>query len=344
MSAPLRARLRLLALTTGLLGGSLACVEGCAHSRRGQLGDLHSDEALDAAGVEERLWPRGREQRWREPTAHEIVALEGLIALLMQRAEADRLTRGQRVQALALAELAGLKIAAVEIGGARYWLVHEDGPVLVGRGAYLIRRGELASAGELLVEAPHSFFDRDSGRIALALFLEAAPEHGLRALFVNTVHRYRRPDGGKQELGGVDDRADAAHAAQHPLARATVVSLRERPLSVVQIHGFARRSGDPAAILSSGSATPTGPTRVCAEGLGRVFPEQSVGTYGVDTDRLGATTNSQGHAARELGRCFLHVELSAELRAALVDDGQARARFAEAVFTPMAEQGADGCR
>lgn len=93
------------------------------------------------------------------------------------------------------------------VPGRDLWVLSEDGTRRRGAAAVVLRVG---AAMPLIVEAPHTFFDRGTLPVALAIF-EA---QRARALIVNTSHRYGgRPnprnasvddegaDGGRADLG-----------------------------------------------------------------------------------------------------------------------------------------------
>lgn len=192
-----------------------------------------------------------------------------------------------------------------------------------GGGAYLLRK---QASSRLIVQAPHTFFDEGTLPLACELF---ARGHAA-ALFVETAHRYRAAE---QTASGVHP-ADVAHARDSFFQAATEGLLRarraQRPV-VVQLHGFQNREVDFSVVLSGGirrhglsivNATGGALSRLLsargARGAAR-FPD--------DQDDLGATTNVQGALVRELGSEFLHVEMSASLRRALLDDAGFRASF-----------------
>ncbi|WP_437669070.1 hypothetical protein [Sorangium sp. So ce131] len=84
------------------------------------------------------------------------------------------------------------------VPGRDLWVLSEDGSRRRGAAAVVLRAG---AAAPLIVEAPHTFFDRGTLPIALALF-EA---QRARALIVNTSHRYgggpRPGDAGPDDEG-----------------------------------------------------------------------------------------------------------------------------------------------
>ena len=339
----------LLGLSLGLAPASL--VPACSRPERSSV-DSSSvrPERLDMQELHERLWPEG-DERWAPPREHQLVALENLIELLARHAERGTLGPRQRLRARTLATLAGVELAEIELSGdtqVSLWLVTEPATNRRGRGSYLFRRGEPAGREgvEFLIQAPHSRFDRHTGEVALDLFVHSG-EHGVaRALFINSVHRFRKTDGERARLSPpAANAADAAHAAEHPLARVSKRVLRSRPWPLVQIHGFSRsaEAGDPQVIVSSGGA-PTVASLAMSTRLTEVLSGEPVGHFGVDTDRLGATTNVQGHAARETRRCFIHVELSHELRERLLAEDELARAFGRAILDGQRKEFVSGCR
>ena len=196
---------------------------------------------------------------------------------------------------------------------------------------------------ELLLQAPHDRFDKRTGALALRLLVEGDVS-SVRAVFINSAHRYRQLDGSKEPRKPADaNPADAAHNPEHPLARTTARVLEQRELVLVQLHGFARsaEAGDPDLIVSSGVVQPSRVSAAMVERLRTVLPEHPCGHHGIDTERLGGHHNVQGHAARAALRCFVHLELSEELREQLIEDRELRRRFASAL--PSAAEDSRDC-
>jgi hypothetical protein len=324
-----------------------ACVDGCAHEHRraDPLAELVSPNVAELEGW---AWPN-EDDSWRPLAEHQLIALEQLVSLLIANAEHGHLSRARRRQAASLAALVGVELrhAKLEIDGreVQLWVVSEPPDDRRGRGTYLIRLGTLAHTGEeLLVQAPHDRFDKRTGALALRLLLEGDAS-SVRAVFINSAHRYRQLDGSRERRNPADaNPADAAHNPEHPLARTTARVLERRELVLVQLHGFARsaQAGDPDVIVSSGVTQPNPVSAAMLERLRVAMPEHPCGHYGLDTDRLGAHLNVQGHAAQAAQRCFVHLELSESLRERLLDDRELRRRFAEAL--PGSDEERDGCR
>jgi hypothetical protein len=291
---------------------------------------LVSEPAYDAARMqlaelEALLWPKTPDQ-WQPPSPQQQLALDDLVDALLGYAQRGKMSDRQqrRVTRLAAKPLE-----------QRY-----------GRGSYLFRLGPLRGRTEYLLQAPHSRYDKHTGIIALSMFVEADGQ-APRALFVNSVHRYAQADGtrGKREPARANP-ADATHREDHPLARATARALQAHPLALVQLHGFERdmAANDPEIIVSSGRPQASAAGSATIDRLRAGFPELRIGHFGVDTSRLGATTNVQGHASRSARRCFVHIEASEAVRDRLRSDRAARRIFSSALFGGSAQELHGGCR
>ncbi|MDH5673728.1 MAG: hypothetical protein OEZ06_16350 [Myxococcales bacterium] len=208
-------------------------------------------------------------------------------------------------------------------------VVSESGDSLRGAGALALREG---AAAPVVVEAPHTFYDRGTLEIAVALFaaLEA------RALLINTVHRYR--GNGLASMGGPrgsasDPVADVAHTPRSFFAAAHEATARARPaLLAVQVHGYRdqRVPGFDAVLSAAGSSLDPEHFAHCME---HYLTGARVGVYPRDLRDLGGTRNRQAQSSVQFGAPFLHVELSARLRARLRQPGPGQSAFAAAFFS-----------
>ncbi|NVB42892.1 hypothetical protein G6O69_34040 [Pseudenhygromyxa sp. WMMC2535] len=346
-AGPRRAALSKVAIGAALVATMDAT--GCASA--GELtrpAALAEEGAVAVDALSKLLWPAGVKQRWAASSEDELRELEALVDLLMRRAEQGELRRGEARRALAMAARVGLELSSVETqAGQRrmqLWMLREAGERRRGLGAYLIRRGPLGVRGdELILQAPHPFFDRHTGVIALHLFLEQGAS---RALFVGSIHRYRRADGSKRRDPAGDNPADPAHSLDHPFARVSATLLRRRKIQLIQLHGFARdaEAGEPEIIVSAGSELPNHASAAVEIGLLTALESVDTSHYGISVERLGGTTNVQGRAARAAKRCFVHIELSEGLRERLLSEAWTRARFGRALFEASEKEGARGCR
>jgi hypothetical protein len=259
------------------------------------------------------------------PDAEQRQRTQALVSALVQALEPGGAP--ERLDAIAImAKTAGFELVRARDEAGALWVLREPDGHRAGGGLYAFR----AAGRPLCIQAPHTFFDEGTGDLALALFarLEA------RCLFVNTVHRYAR------STAAAEHPADVAHA-EHTLFRAANDGLLARgPWTILQVHGFGRRDDLPAgtqAVVADGVATraadaPAVRLRAALQShLGGAAG--SVRLYKVDADVLGATTNVEGRDARKAGATFLHIEMSAELRAALVRDaGPLASAVREALF------------
>jgi hypothetical protein len=253
--------------------------------------------------------------RFIAPTEEERTAMKALFARLLgvrdvaslgdARADAARIG----LEIVAPPELPGT-IVLREVEGKRQ-----------GGGAYVVRLG---SSAQLVVQAPHTFYDEGTLGLGCAYFRQAQA----RALFVNTVHRYKAAP---QDAQGQFP-ADVAHAPATLFQAATEGAIGAiGGITVVQLHGFAAREPKARAVVS------TGDKRAGNALVARVAKalEGAVGApifrYPEDTTELGATTNVQGAIVRAAGGRFVHVEMDESLRKDLKSDAALRARF----FTAM---------
>ena len=278
-----------------------------------------------------------------------VLAVTTLAALLRPLREARDFyvpdaADARAAQGMFGAALAGMRLAKSSpqsptqsphsLDAARFGLVtarveSPDGLALVepqddcgGRGAYLLRQG--AAVSPVALVAPHRGADRHTGTIVQLLMAE----HRFAAAAWNSAAR--RPSAACAHAG------DVAREATHYITAFSLAFAQQYPQGrVIQLHGFdGKNYQDNAAgradlILSDGSRRPPEGLRLMAACLTRALPDRPVRVYGIDSDILGATVNRQGRALRRAGFAgFSHVEMSPGMRALLVGDGSARARFA----------------
>lgn len=178
-----------------------------------------------------------------------------------------------------------------------------------GKGTYLVRHQP--TDAPVMLQAPHRFFDKGTGTIALRLFEEAP----FAALAWNDVPRRYTEDGRHVD-------ADLARLDVHYLtAMSRAFGRVHQQGRVVQLHGFEPRKRKPGAgtsatiIISDGTRLPGALVRAVAECLRHAFPTEQVLLFPGDVDELGGTTNRQGAALRAVGSPgFLHLEMSAAFR------------------------------
>jgi hypothetical protein len=211
------------------------------------------------------------------------------------------------------------------------WLFAEQPHRQRGAGALLVRTS--ADARNVLVEAPHTFFDVGTLDVAVTVFHELRA----RALLINTVHRTAGGDAPADDAEELRDHArsgtaaaDLAHAPQsfYLAAHRELVEAFGRA-GTVQLHGF-RDEALPGTRVVVSAAGSTADARAVQSGLAQALGP-GVHLYPVDVKRLGGTTNVQARASIETNAPFLHLELSRSLRSELVTSEELRVRFARAL-------------
>jgi len=187
-------------------------------------------------------------------------------------------------------------------------------------GLYVIRLGE---AENILLQAPHSFFDLGTGQLVSTMF-ENGP---FRAAFFNTTHRYGKAGLAPEERPA--DPPDLAHLSDTRFQAATLgASEAYRDLTVIQLHGFRSRDGE-AAVVTTGSALQpahllTELRTLLTELMGEIGPILT----GSARPELAAKRNAQGRLLSSRSQ-FFHVELSKPARDALLSDSALLDRLSE---------------
>jgi hypothetical protein len=261
---------------------------------------LGADRAAPATlKLEERIREASRGGLFRTPSTGELSVAERLFAETFRADQPlevlQRAWRGIHFQ-----------LQTFEAGNQQLWLLRELPSHRTGRGFYVFRP---TAAIPVVLEAPHSFADRNTRPLTARLFVNSR----CAAAAWNTVHRKI---------------ADLAHTEQCFLNAFTRAFLRvQGPQAMVcQLHGFARekratRTGRTSDIIvSNGSKlTQSWLYHAVADFRSRC-PEIAIRLYPGEVSELGATTNWQGRVVREtvVGK-FLHLELSAELRTSLIN-------------------------
>jgi hypothetical protein len=242
------------------------------------------------------------DERFVVPTEEQRAAFSALVADVARAAPSGVLPATTTDRAAALG------FALRQDGGVA---VLSDAPgALRGAGVVAVRLGALPS--ELVLQAPHPFFDVGTGEIGAAMF----DAGGVRALVVASANR------------DAAEGADPAHAPAGWFQSATdgLATALPRPL-FVQVHGFGAKTSEACAVVSEG------PTRLEPGRIERIALDL-VGVLGCTTVRTGAEvpalaarTNAQGKLLVDRA-AFLHLELAAGVREDLRAAAERRARLA----------------
>jgi hypothetical protein len=251
---------------------------------------------------------------YRQPDSRELNSARSLFSkILGGSGDADEM-RAQW-------EMLGFDWIPVRVAGEGMWILKEQPARCEGRGIFLFRP---SAATPRLLQMPHRFHDVKTGEIGFRLMLQG----GFKAAAWNSVHRNAR--GGDSDRGG----ADLAHNGDNYFTLlAEVAALLSSESRVVQIHGFDAAGRKTEAgrraqlIISDGTRHPKHDARALAACLATRFdPRTRLFPY--DVDELGATTNLIGARLREYGhRGFIHMELSRDVREALLSDEELMAQL-----------------
>ena len=242
-----------------------------------------------------------------------------------------RLLRGERGEDLAAGFGAlGFSLEAVRLGTENLAVAREAPGAATGKGLYVVRRPATGVA-PVALQAPHRFFDEDTGTIAARLLAE---EPRFAAAAWNTVPR-RYEDAAGQRVD-----SDLAHAPVSHFNAFTRAFARARPGGLVaQLHGFdqgRRRSaaGAEADMIVSGGTDAPGPQVRARAGCLRTVASWRVLLFPEEVRELGGTTNTNAAALRALGGAaeFLHLEMARDVRRDLVRQPALRARMGECLI------------
>lgn len=271
-------------------------------------------------------WDSSRGGNYIQPGREELNKAEELFRRTLQLA--------QKGLPLNKEELTGLQKAWLDLnfglihlkGGANDLLVlEEEEEHKTGRGFYVFRSGQ---PKPILLQAPHSFSDLNTGEIALNLFQESQAV----AVATNTVSRKE---------------ADLAHMAESYFQSISTAFAKNYPEGIViQLHGFSKKkrkstsASEAEMVISDGSKTPSPWLRQTAKCLKRAvalaFPPSGrpgvsesgadlVKLYPYEVRDLGATRNTQAQLLRGLGYDgFIHIEMSAAFRKLMHKDSITR--------------------
>jgi hypothetical protein len=209
---------------------------------------------------------------------------------------------------------------------SEFWVLAEADDTRRGAGLAALRPGK---GRPFVIEAPHTFFDRGTLDIALAVFerLEA------RALLVSTMNRVSAgtPDERAEEVRKGTSPSDLAHVEKSFYSTAHAELVRADPeLVAIQIHGFKDDHVPGTAAVVSAAKT-RGDAKAVAAALRLALPNMTIKVYPDEVDTLGGTQNRQAELSRAARAPFVHVELNATLRTALNADPALAERFADAL-------------
>jgi hypothetical protein len=302
VTAPWRRLRRRLAGTVAVGTLAVALLVQAAPAASGGAPPLRSESVASAVRVVDlaamvneldATMPRRGSEGYVAPSRSEAAALASSYRAL---AAGDVATARSRAQAVGYR----VELVSDRATGRRLSVLSEprssDGRYRRAWGLFVV---DPLAAKDVVVEVAHPVADVGTSQLGVALFRRTTA----RALFVAGAHRAANADGS----------SDVAHAAGSAFQAVHSAATSARTL-VVQPHGFdhGQHPTVGAAVVSSGTARPTGKARAVAGALRA--RGLTLCLYPVDCNELGGTTNVQGAAARAVGAEFLHLELSRALR------------------------------
>ncbi len=271
-----------------------------SHASTGEAADLHTGSLKTL--LEESIAPADV----RAPTSAELTNLARLFARTLEQTtiSAELATQWND---------AGWKLTYCQEDQSTV-AISEQPEQRTGRGFYVVRLNSDSTAkSPLVLQAPHRFYDTDSGQIARRLF----HEHSVRAVAWNTVHRRT---------------VDLADQDQHCINAFTqAVVTHDSNARVVQLHGFGEKTqkqinGHAQTIISNGTRYPGRFAITAAANLKQSFGAEAVRLFPDEVQLMGGTQNRQGNLMRNLGSAnFLHLEMDKTYREKLMSDAAARA-------------------
>ena len=211
-----------------------------------------------------------------------------------------------------------MDVQSIELANKSGYLVFEQPGCQRGRGIFLF----LKSASKVFLQAPHSFFDRGTGKIVSLLVTEG----DFGGACWNSVPRYA--------LGHYKGPADTqAHLANYFVAFARAFAKKKKSSYLVQLHGFgaAKRKSEvgkaAGAIISCGTGNPNFFLRTLVASM-KVQFAKPVRLYPFEVQELGATKNVSGKTLRQHGHPgFVHIEFNGKLRKRLLAEKAMRSKF-----------------
>lgn len=259
---------------------------------------------------------RGDGAAYRAPTVEELRQFGDWFSAVASAAHAGRLPE----------EATPDGFRSVILGNGHGWLLAEAEERKRGAGAYLFRPG---GSQELIVQAPHTFFDQGTLQLSVALFEELRA----RALMINTLHR--SGSGTKEERQkralAANAPSDLAHSEDSYYQRAHRVLCQLLPQALtVQLHGYRDEREPEAKFIVSAANTRANPGLV-AEALNATLGASVARVYPDEVKVLGGTQNAQARASAVEGCPLIHLEIAASVRERLKTDSAYRRRVAQAI-------------
>lgn len=236
---------------------------------------------------------------YSQPSDDELRDAESLFISLFKGIVNDETRR--------LASMIGLKLMELKQDGESLIVIKEDDNKKNGRGFFIFR---VNNHNDIAIQIPHAFSDIHTRKIGYRLFIDT----NAHAIVFNTIKR---------------DKADMAHIEKsYFTAFATAFAKTHSSGYVVQLHGFSKdkrvtATGKRTDIIISSGKPVTTPIVMKIYNCLKDSIESDVSLYSYEARELGAKRNSTGITLSRMGYDgFVHIEMSKELRDALIKDKQ----------------------
>ncbi len=259
---------------------------------------------------------RGAAAAYQRPTIEELRAFGDWFSDLAQAA------RDQRLPASAAPE--GFRALITDDGHS--WLLAEAEDRKRGAGAFVLRPGR---SQEIVVQAPHTFFDQGTLQLSIALYEELQA----RVLMINTVHRSGAGSREQRQRRALAANAesDLAHVNDSYYQHAHRALCRLLPeATTIQLHGYRDERAPEAQFIVSAANTQADP-RPLARALNAEFEAPVARVYPDEVKLLGGTRNAQATASVADGCALIHLEIASSVRERLKQEAQLRQRLARAI-------------
>lgn len=218
-------------------------------------------------------------------------------------------------------------------GDGRSWLLAESEERKRGAGAFLLRPGR---GEEVVVQAPHTFFDQGTLHLSIALYEELQA----RALMINTVHRSGSGDREqrRQRALAANAESDLAHSdgSYYQHAHRALCQLLPKA-TTIQLHGYRDERAPDAQFIVSAANTQADP-RPVARALNAEFDAPVARVYPDEVKLLGGTRNAQARASVAEGCGLIHLEIAGSVRGRLKKEADFRQRVARAIGRGLARR------
>ncbi|NOZ54757.1 MAG: hypothetical protein GXP08_16740 [Gammaproteobacteria bacterium] len=215
----------------------------------------------------------------------------------------------------------GFGTHVIEQNNNRFFIIREHARHRDGRGFFIF---SLDRKPGIILQAPHSYYDRFTGHIVMKLILANTT---ISAAAWNTTARYSNT--------GNRTSADLAHLSESYFTAFSRAFSSINAGTLIQVHGFAkdkRRTSQAAnadIIISSTTQIPGKRAQMITQCLKSNTPFL-VRIYPWEVQELGGTTNTVAAALRAAGSsAFVHLELNLASRKQLLDNKTLQQLFSQ---------------